>query len=116
MGISNICFVIAIQGNVDWNQRGAATSSVSFCRIIGQSFGSAVFGGILNFRLASHAGGNGAAIVQVLRSGARNSVDGGTMDVFVGALHSIFLLSGVLALVVLITVLTLPSDLKLAER
>lgn len=116
MGVTNICFVVAIQANVDWNQRGAATSSVSFCRIIGQSFGSAVFGSILNFGLASHAAGSGADIVQVLRSGARNGLDGGIIEAFAGALHNIYLLSGVLAAAVLITVLTLPSDLKLVEH
>ncbi|HTP93834.1 MAG TPA: MFS transporter, partial [Xanthobacteraceae bacterium] len=48
MGITNISFVVAIQANVDWSQRGAAMSSLFFSRIIGQSFGSALFGGIFN--------------------------------------------------------------------
>ncbi len=115
MGVTNICFVIAIQANVDWDQRGAATSSVSFCRIIGQSFGSAVFGSILNFSLASRTARSGADVVQMLRSGAGNTLGGGVMEAFVDALHNIYLLSGVLALVVLIAVLALPSDLKLTE-
>ncbi len=116
MGVTNICFVVAIQANVDWNQRGAATSSVSFCRIIGQSFGSAVFGSILNFGLASHAGGSGADIVKLLRSGTRNGLNTGIIEAFVAALHDIYLLSGVLAVAVLAIVLTLPSDLKLVEH
>ncbi len=116
MGVTNICFVVAIQANVDWNQRGAATSSVSFCRIIGQSFGSAVFGSILNFGLASHAGGRGTDIVQVLRSGARGRLDTGIIEAFDAAIQNIYLLSGVLAVAVLVIVLTLPSHLKLAEH
>ncbi len=108
--------MVAIQANVDRNQRGAATSSVSFCRILGQSFGSAVFGSILNFGLAGYAAGSGADIVQALRSGARNGVERSVIEAFAGALHNIYLLGGALAVAVLIIVLTLPSDLKLAEH
>jgi EmrB/QacA subfamily drug resistance transporter len=121
MGVTNICFVIAIQADVDWNNRGAAMSSVSFSRIIGQSFGSAVFGGILNVGLSSHAGGNSVDVLRILRSGNRHGADEavGTQSVIealTSSLHNIYLVSGLLALIVLITVLTLPSDLKLIEQ
>jgi MFS family permease len=121
MGVTNICFVIAIQADVDWNNRGAAMSSVSFSRIIGQSFGSAVFGGILNVGLSSHAGGSSVDVLRILRSGNRHGADEavGTqsgIEALTSSLHNIYLVSGLLALIVLITVLTLPSDLKLIEQ
>jgi hypothetical protein len=120
MGITNICYVIAIQANVDWSQRGAATSSVSFSRIIGQSFGSAIFGGILNAGLASNTSGNSAEIIRILQHGNPQNVDvadvQSVLEALSGSVHDIYLLSGLLALLVLIAVLTLPSDLKLIEE
>jgi hypothetical protein len=69
MGITNLTSVVAIQANVDWSQRGAALSSVFFSRIIGQSFGSAVFGGILNAGLANRSSVNGNEFVHLLQEG-----------------------------------------------
>jgi EmrB/QacA subfamily drug resistance transporter len=117
MGITNICFVVAIQADVSWSQRGAATSSVTFSRIMGQSFGSAVFGGILNFGLS---GGRGAEIVRMMRSGDGHGEDAADVQAVIGALtaslHNIYLLSGLFALTVLATALLLPSELKLADE
>ncbi len=46
--------VLAVQNSVPFKQMGAGTSSVSFARSIGSSFGGAVFGTILISRLNSH--------------------------------------------------------------
>jgi multidrug resistance protein len=55
MGFCNTAFVVSIQASVDWNQRGVATSSFMFMRIVGQSVGAAVFGAVLNFDLYRRA-------------------------------------------------------------
>ena len=119
MGITNICFVVAIQANVAWSERGAATSSIVFSRIIGQSFGSAVFGGILNFGMAGHGGGSDT-IVGILRTAGRQGTDAASiqslLQALTNSLHNIYLVSGLLAIAVLATVLTLPSHLKLIDR
>ena len=119
MGITNICFVVAIQANVAWSERGAATSSIVFSRIIGQSFGSAVFGGILNFGMAGH-GGSSDTIVGILRTAGHQGADAANMQSLLQALtnslHNIYLVSGLLAIAVLATVSTLPSHLKLIDR
>ena len=119
MGITNICFVVAIQANVAWSERGAATSSIVFSRIIGQSFGSAVFGGILNFGMAGH-GGSGDTIVSILRTAGHQGADAASiqslLQALTNSLHNIYLVSGLLAIAVLATVLTLPSHLKLIDR
>ena len=49
MGFCNTAFIVSIQASVGWNERGMATSSTMFMRIVGQSVGAAVFGAILNF-------------------------------------------------------------------
>jgi EmrB/QacA subfamily drug resistance transporter len=119
MGVTNICFVIAIQANVEWAQRGAATSTVSFTRIVGQSVGSAVFGGILNIGLSAH-GGRGDMVVRMMHPALRESMDAAAMGEIAAALthaaRNIYLVSGMLALTVLALVLSLPSSLRLVER
>jgi MFS family permease len=109
MGVTNICFMVGIQAIVDWNQRGAATSSLLFSRILGQSLGSAVFGGIVNVALSTR--GLGSDLVdRVLQSGGR--LDGATanmqpvLDALTGSIRGIFLLGSLLALGVLASVLT----------
>lgn len=119
MGIVNISFVVAIQANVDWSQRGAAMSSLFFSRLIGQSFGSAVFGGIFNAGLASRSSLNGSEVVQLLQQdrGQISRVAGmqSVLEALSSSIHNIYLLSGLLALLVLTGVLMLPAKLKLAE-
>jgi EmrB/QacA subfamily drug resistance transporter len=120
MGITNISYVIAIQSNVDWSQRGAAMSSLFFSRIIGQSFGSAVFGGIFNAGLASQGSVNGSEFVQLLQEGQQQiaSIPGiaGVLDTLAHSLHSIYLVSSVVAVLVLAAVLSFPKALRLRDR
>jgi hypothetical protein len=119
MGIANISFVVAIQANLDWSQRGAGMSSLFFSRLVGQSLGSAVFGGIFNAGLASRSSLNGGDVVQLLQQG-RGQITGiagiqSVLDALAHSIHNIYLLSGLLALLVLAGVLMLPSNLKLVE-
>jgi EmrB/QacA subfamily drug resistance transporter len=120
MGITNISFVVAIQANVDWSQRGAAMSSLFFSRIIGQSFGSAVFGGIFNAGLASRNSINGGEFVRLLQEGHRQiaNIPGiqSVLDALAHSLHSIYLLSGLIAVLVLAAVHTFPTGLRLLDK
>ena len=119
MGITNISYVVAIQSNVDWTQRGAAMSSLFFSRIIGQSFGSAVFGGIFNAGLAGRSV-NGNELVHLLQEGPQQIANiPGIRDVLEAvahAVHNIYLLSGLIAVLVLAAVISFPSDLRLIEK
>ena len=120
MGITNISFVVAIQANVDWSQRGAAMSSLFFSRIIGQSFGSALFGGIFNAGLASRSSVNGNEFAHLLQEGRQKVADipgiQGVLDALAHSLHSIYLLSGLIAALVLAAVLSFPSTLRLRDE
>jgi multidrug resistance protein len=120
MGITNISFVIAIQANVDWSHRGAAMSSLFFSRIIGQSAGSAIFGGIFNAGLASRGALNGNEFVHLLQEGHQRiaNIPGiqGVLDALAHALHSIYLFSGMVAVLVLAAVLTFPVGLRLLKE
>jgi MFS family permease len=64
MGLLNTTFIILIQGSVPWTQRGSATASSIFSRMLGSTFGAAALGAVLNTslhsRFAGSAGGPGA--------------------------------------------------------
>jgi multidrug resistance protein len=119
MGITNVSSVIALQANVDWTQRGAALSSVFFSRLIGQSFGSAVFGGIFNAGLANHGSFNGADFVHLLQEGHQQmaAIPGiqGVLDALALSVHNIYLCSGLIAVLVLASALLFRSNLRLIE-
>ncbi|GAA3372328.1 hypothetical protein GCM10020367_26790 [Streptomyces sannanensis] len=57
--------IVGVQSTVGWAERGTTTSSVLFCRQVGQSVGAALFGavanGVLAARLASGADLDSAA-------------------------------------------------------
>jgi hypothetical protein len=68
LGCSMQIIVTAVQNAVDRRDMGTATSAVTFFRMMGGTFGTAVFGAILTSRLATHLaeqfatlGGSGAS-------------------------------------------------------
>jgi MFS family permease len=64
MGLLNTTFIILIQASVPWAQRGSATASNIFARMLGSTFGAAALGAVLNTSLSSHF--NGATAVASL--------------------------------------------------
>ena len=53
MGLSNTALVIAVQTSVGWGERGIATASTMFFRIVGGALAVSGMGGVLNAVLAS---------------------------------------------------------------
>lgn len=53
MGLTSTTFIVSIQSSVDWQTRGVATASNMFMRILGNTIGAALLGGILNIRMSS---------------------------------------------------------------
>jgi MFS family permease len=69
MGLLNTTFIILIQGSVTWAQRGSATASNIFARMLGSTFGAAILGAVLNGSLngvlaTSSAGATGIDTVR----------------------------------------------------
>ncbi|HUW87047.1 MAG TPA: MDR family MFS transporter [Candidatus Paceibacterota bacterium] len=54
LGLSMQTIVIALQNSVDYQDMGVATSANTFFRSLGSVFGSAIFGAVLNNRLAHY--------------------------------------------------------------
>lgn len=110
---------LAIQNSVDRLEMGTATSSATFFRSLGSSFGGAIFGSILISRLAKHltelsVQSTGAAKINIssIQSGAglQNLPPGvahNVLEAFVRSFHDMFLLAIPFALLAFIVALFL---------
>ncbi|MEV7088373.1 MFS transporter [Streptomyces sp. NPDC093085] len=53
LGLFQLPLIIGVQSSVGWSERGTATASILFCRLIGQSVGAALFGAVANSVLSA---------------------------------------------------------------
>ncbi len=115
IGLSNNTYMVAIQTDSGWSQRGVATSAFVFSRILGQSIGTAAFGGILNARLAPYLGASAKgndAVARIMSPALRSTLPADQfarlLHALDGALHSVFYILVGFALAVLVIGLLLP--------
>jgi EmrB/QacA subfamily drug resistance transporter len=105
LGLTMQVIMTVVQNSVDRQHMGAATSTVTFFRSMGGTFGAAVFGAILTSRLAVHLadelGGTGGAAVAANPDQMTNDVQAiqalpepvhtHVLNAFAGSLHDVFL-------------------------
>jgi MFS family permease len=115
MGLTNMGFFVAIQASTEWHQRGLVTATFNYSRIIGQSIGTAVFGGIVNAALARHIEGGGDLASRILDPSLRETMRpeqyAPLLDAFGGGVHVIFEIDIALAVLTGLLALGLPSGL-----
>ena len=113
MGLFQNTFFLAAQASVERSDRGSATASVLFSRILGQTIGSALFGGIVNISLADRIGGD--AVTRIMDPALRHSLSpaeiGPLTLAIAEALRHVYLTTGLLALIGLAATLGLPRGL-----
>ncbi len=113
MGFCNQVFLLSMQGSVGWNERGVATASFLFSRTIGQSIGAAIGGAILNFGVARQGPGAGETLERLLDPERRAGLDAETIahlgNAIGSALHEVYIIAGILAVLTLLTSLILPA-------
>ena len=116
MGFCNTAFVVSIQASVGWTERGVATSSYMFMRIVGQSVGAAVFGAVLNFGLSRHAPQAGDLINRLLDPGLRHSLGSAELahlgQAIAASLHLVYIIAGLAAVITLALACALPAALS----
>jgi hypothetical protein len=116
MGFCNTAFIVSTQASVGWNDRGMATSSTMFMRIVGNSVGAAVFGTILNFGVYRLLPDAGDAVNRLMSPTARLGLganDISRLTEAVGSsLHVVYLIAGLVALISLLLALALPARLS----
>ena len=119
MGFCNQTFLLAVQGSVGWNERGAATSSFLFLRTIGQALGAALGGAILNFGVAHHVPEAGDVMGGLFSPARRASLGADLVarlsNAIAGSLHQVYVIAGTLAVLTLIVTMLLPAKLGPAQ-
>jgi MFS family permease len=125
LGMVMPVLVLAVQNAVDSRDLGAATSSVTFARSMGGSFGVAIFGAIFANRLADllprfvpGAAGRNVDLVRADPAALKRlppDVHVGLVDAFARALHTVFLWAVPFGVVAFLVTLVL-RDLPLRER
>jgi EmrB/QacA subfamily drug resistance transporter len=115
IGMNNNTYLVAVQSESAWNQRGIATSALMFSRILGQAMGAAAFGGLLNASLSASGflkGGEDLA-TQIMTQAGRAALPPDSAASIIGAfdhaLHVIFLILVALSIFVMAVGLMLPK-------
>ena len=104
---------VAVQTNVDWHVRGAATSAIHFARMFGSALGAALFGMVINLSLRGE-GVTGGEIDALMDPGGR--AQAAAREPLVAALGealgTVYLISGLLAVAALVVALAMPRGLN----
>ncbi|BCB86453.1 MDR family MFS transporter [Phytohabitans suffuscus] len=133
LGLCMQSLVLAVQNAVDLRDLGAGTSAVTFFRSLGGSFGVAILGAVLSSRLTAELRDRlpGAVSRLTPEQAARFEASGGASNfsinepsviralpeplreairfAFVDALHLVFLIAGLVAIVAVVVTLALPD-------
>jgi EmrB/QacA subfamily drug resistance transporter len=116
MGFGNTTFLVAIQGAVEATERGVATGSQMFMRMIGMSVGAALYGAILNAGVDRRMPGAGARVNQLLDAAARHHLGADQLarlaDAVAAAAYDAFVVALAIALATLALNLRFPRGLS----
>ena len=116
MGFCNTAFLVSTQASVGYGERGAATSSIMFMRIVGNSTGAAVFGAILNYGVRCRVPEAGEAVNDLLQPSARHELSPAMIarisDAIAAGLHNVYAVAAIVAIVCLVLALALPARLS----
>ena len=116
LGFTNNTYTVAVQASVDYSQRGVATSSTVFMRIIGQSVGTALYGGILNAGVMARVPGGSEILNRLMDPALRQSLPEAAVAPLVSAmaaaLHNVYVIQGLAVLIMLATGFCLPAGLS----
>ena len=118
-GFSHSAYVIAVQSSVDYQQRGIATSSLYFSRMLGQAVGAALFGAIVNAGIRAGPPGTPEMIEAIMDPVRRAAFEPDALDGLVellsGSLQNAYLVAVGFAVVVLVLASRLPRGLRPME-
>lgn len=132
LGLCMQSLILAVQNAVDLRDLGAGTSAATFFRTLGGSFGVAILGAVLSSRLTTGLAERMPAAIAQLPPGQRAQVlAGGGANIsineparilalpgpvraaiqaaFVDALHTVFLVTGLIAILAVLVCLALPD-------
>ena len=112
MGFCNTTFLVSIQSSVQWKERGTATSSMLFMRMVGQSLGVAVFGAVFNTVLFGSGTDSGDVVNRLMEPTLRLGLDPAEIarltDEIGRALHAVYWIALLISAVSLVLAFMLP--------
>ena len=116
MGFCNTAFIVSTQGSVGWNERGMATSSMMFMRMVGSSVGAAIFGAIVNIGIHRQLPEAGDAVNRLMLPAARRMLGPGELarltEAIASSVHVVYVIAALIAVGSLILALALPAKLS----
>ena len=116
MGFCNTAFIVSTQAAVGWNERGMATSSMMFMRMVGSAVGAAVFGAILNFSIHRGLPESADAVNRLMQTAARQMLGPGELarltEAIASSVHVVYVVAALIAAVSLFLALALPARLS----
>jgi MFS family permease len=116
MGFCNTAFIVSTQAAVGWDDRGMATSSMMFMRMVGSAVGAAVFGAIVNFAIHRQLPEAGSAVNRLMQPAARQALSADELSrltaAIAGSVHVVYVIAGLVALSSLCLALALPARLS----
>jgi EmrB/QacA subfamily drug resistance transporter len=119
MGLSIPSLLIAVQTSVERRHLGTATSTIQFSRSMGGTLGVSVMGAALSFRLASNLAASGLdpkLVLQLLDPlGTQTVTDAGVRLAMANAIHLVFVIASVAAVLGLLAVFFTPH-IELKEK
>ena len=112
MGFCNTTFLVSIQSSVQWQERGTATSSMLFMRMVGQSLGVALFGAVFNYVLFGVGTESGEVVNRLMEPSLRLDLDRAEIarltDEIARALHAVYLIALIISTISLLLSAMLP--------
>lgn len=118
LGFITTTAIVLIQEVVGYDQRGAATGSNIFSRMLGSSVLIGLMGAVLNGYLQAHVRGGAEAVSRLLGAVSAGSVGSPAFHAARGALsgglHEVFVVSFLLALVALVATAFIPRRIEAA--
>jgi MFS family permease len=115
-GFCALTFLVSIQASVGWDERGAATGANMFMRMLGASWGAALFGAILNFGVYRRLPGAGDAVNWLLEPGLRGGLGfqqiARLTTAVAASLHEVYLVVALIAALTLAVSLFYPPGLS----
>jgi EmrB/QacA subfamily drug resistance transporter len=116
MGFCNPVFLVSVQASVDWGERGVATGANMFMRTLGQSFGAALFGVVVNYGVHMRVPDAGNAVNRLLQPSLRDALGAAQLarltDAFAASVHTVYWLVMLIALATLAVALLFPAGLS----
>jgi EmrB/QacA subfamily drug resistance transporter len=100
LGFCNTTYVVSAQAAVEARDRGAATSSNLFMRIVGQAAGAAVFGAVVNYGIQHLMPGYSDVIDQLMQPSRRTALSAAELSRLSSGLAEA--LTGVFALMIMV--------------